>query len=537
MASTLLASLGTSLVAYMAFRVVKFLHHEYFGFARLIPGPKPASLLYGNLKEIEAEEFGLAQERWLREYGHTIKYRRMFGRQRILTTDPKAVNHFLTHYFVYKKPTAQSYTLGRLLGNGLLIAEGDEHRKQRKILNPAFGPAQIRGFTDLFWQKSLELRDVWDAQISASPAGVATIDALSWTARATLDIIGLGGFNYDFNALHPKGDESELGSAISSVLFGLARGEMWRLLKIWYPVLRVFRSNLDNQMDAAQNTMTRVAKQLVQESKNEMAANGTFTADGSASRAKDLLSLLLRANTAKDVPEAQRLTDDDVVAQIPTFFLAGHETTSTGTTWGLFALSQNQAAQRRLREELLAVPSDTLDMDALNELPYLDCVVREILRLHAPAPQTMRVATQDDVVPLATPFKDVNGVMHDTIQVKKGQPIVIPIISMNRSVEVWGPDAYEFIPERWEGSPPASSLAIPGVWGHMMTFLGGPRACIGYRFSLFEMKCLLFTLIRAFEFELAVPREDIGKKQGIVLRPFVKSEMKSGLPLRVRRVR
>jgi hypothetical protein len=103
-------------------------------------------------------------------------------------------------------------------------------------------------------------------------------------------------------------------------------------------------------------------------------------------------------------------------------------------------------------------------------------------------------------------------------------------------------------PERWEKVPQAAT-SIPGVWGNMMTFIGGPRACIGYRFSLveyvlsmflmylreismkclfFRMKALLFTLIRAFEFELSVPASDIGTKSFIVQRPFLKSNPKAG---------
>lgn len=105
-------------------------------------------------------------------------------------------------------------------------------------------------------------------------------------------------------------------------------------------------------------------------------------------------------------------------------------------------------------------------------------------------------------------------------------------------------------PERWESTPEAAA-SIPGIWGNMLTFLGGPRACIGYRFALVEyarlsfrivwhiglipfslflsrMKALLFTLIRAFEFELAVPPEDIAKRTALVQRPIVLSDPDGG---------
>jgi len=96
-----------------------------------------------------------------------------------------------------------------------------------------------------------------------------------------------------------------------------------------------------------------------------------------------------------------------------------------------------------------------------------------------------------------------------------------------------------FKPERWlESKLPQAVSTIPGVWGNMLTFLGGPRACIGYRFSLIEMKALLFTLVRAFEFELAVPPKEIIKKPMIVQRPLVASEREKGnqMPLRLKRL-
>ena len=65
--------------------------------------------------------------------------------------------------------------------------------------------------------------------------------------------------------------------------------------------------------------------------------------------------------------------------------------------------------------------------------------------------------------------------------------LFVPILAANRSQELWGPDAKEFRPERWLASgPPEAVSTIPGVWGNMLTFLGGPRACIGYRFTLIE---------------------------------------------------
>lgn len=89
---------------------------------------------------------------------------------------------------------------------------------------------------------------------------------------------------------------------------------------------------------------------------------------------------------------------------------------STGTTWALYALSQNSAIQTRLREELLAVPTDTPTMDELMALPYLDAVVRETMRIHAAVPSTIREATQDDVIPISAGYVDKNGVRRQEIK-------------------------------------------------------------------------------------------------------------------------
>ncbi|KAG5352648.1 hypothetical protein C0989_001270 [Termitomyces sp. Mn162] len=210
--------------------------------------------------------------------------------------------------------------------------------------------------------------------------------------------------------------------------------------------------------------MSRIGEELLQESKSLIRDKETQ---------RDLLTLMVKSNMATDLPENQRMSDQDVLAR------------TTGTAWALFALTQNKAAQDKLRKELLAVNTDNPTMEQLNALSYLDMVVRETMRLHAPVPNTMRTAVKDDTIPLNQPITDRKGVVHESIRIPKGETLMIPIIAVNRDRSVWGKDAREFRPERWENIPEAATH-IPGVWGNMLTFLGGPRACIGYRFSLVE---------------------------------------------------
>ncbi|KAK7028306.1 cytochrome P450 [Favolaschia claudopus] len=503
-----------SLGVYALYKILKLIQQEYTSDVRLLPGPKSTHWLFGNLKEIFNSESNVLQEQWIQQYGSTIKYKVFLWETRLYTTDATAINHFLTNAQIYQKPESARYTLARMLGQGVLVAEGEHHRQQRRVMNPAFGAAQIRELTEIFVAKSTELRDIWALQV-ANAGGAARIDVLAWLS-----------FNYNFSNLSSEGT-SELGQAFAEVFRTGTTFDFISALKTWIPAFRFIPTRFDTNMASSRATMMRIGRQLLEDSRKEMAESGTFE----KGRSRDLLSLLVRSNTAKDIPANQRLSDEDVLAQVPTFLVAGHETTSTATTWALFALAQDLRVQTRLREELLTVSTDNPTMDELNELSYLDCVVRETLRVHSPVTSTLRVAIEDDVVPLATAFRDVHGVLHDTIRIRKGQTVMIPVLAMNRDKTVWGPDSFEFSPERWESNKISNS--IPGVWSHMLTFLGGPRACIGYRFSIVEMKALLFTLVRSFEFELAVPASEIQKKTSIVQRPLVKSEPEAGnqLPL------
>lgn len=96
--------------------------------------------------------------------------------------------------------------------------------------------------------------------------------------------------------------------------------------------------------------------------------------------------------------------------------MAGHETTSTATTWALFALTQSPDIQSKLRHELLSISTDNPSMDELNGIPYLDAVVREVLRLYAPVPSTLRVAVKDDILPLGKPVRTTKGDLIDSIR-------------------------------------------------------------------------------------------------------------------------
>jgi len=137
-------------------------------------------------------------------------------------------------------------------------------------------------------------------------------------------------------------------------------------------------------------------------------------------------------------------------------------------------------------------------------MPFLSAVCNETLRLYPPAPSTVRQA----VVPTT-----ICGV-----PIAKGTLVTIPPWAVNRSRALWGADAAKFIPERWlEGNNAATGGADSPY--AFLTFLHGPRSCIGQSFARLEMKCLLALLITRFSFETAYPDQKVGIAGFITIKP------------------
>ncbi|KAL1716783.1 cytochrome P450 [Schizophyllum commune] len=508
------------------------LYRLFWSSADNIPGPPRPSLrhwLLGHITELLSEERSStdALDRWFRQYGHVFRIYGTAGTTRILTTDPRALHHIVTRDDVYHKPEDARFSLARVLGDGVLVTEGEKHRQQRKIMNPAFGPSQIRELTPVFLELAEKLRDRWTRLIS-NEGGQIRLNVLGELSLMTLDVIGRAGFGYDFNALDGQAESNELSRAFATLIGGPQTQDTWleragnllRDLQPIFPVLRLIPTPGDHALRTARSTMARIGRQLLAEAKAKAMAIKQEK-DGLRSRPRDLLSLLVRANLAESAKG--RMSDEDVLAQVPTFLVAGHETTATATTWAIYHLTQDPAIQARLRHDLRALDSDTPSLDELNSLPYLDMFVKEVLRFYAPVPWTARVATRDDVVPLARPYMDTKGKEHGQIVVNEGQQFMLSIHNLHRAKEIWGEDADEFRPDRWANLPDTVK-SVPSIWSHLFTFSGGPHACIGFRFSIAEMKAILFVLVRSFEFELAVDPSDVKVRTAAVQRPALKSE-------------
>ncbi|KAJ7447523.1 cytochrome P450 [Mycena galericulata] len=527
MISRILLPLAATFICYALYHIVQILYREFTSPLRHIAGPRNPSFVLGNFKEIANDS--QLMSKWRSEFGRTFRFQGLFSISELHTSDLKAVNHVVNNSTIYRKAPQTRDFAKRLLGDGILSVEMDDHKRQVSS-NQAFGPAQVRLLTEVFVDKAVQLRDIWAQQVARDNSGAARIDVLDGLRRMTLDVIGEAGFHYQFDALDEEGKPNELNEVFTDLLHSphaqLYAG--FRFAQSIVPILKLLPVPGAHLRKKAFTTMDSIGRQIVSNTKVDLkASEGEKTLYGR----NDLLSVLLKSNLSTNLPESQRMSDAEVIAQIPTFFFAGHETTSAAVAWALHALSQNTAVQAKLRDELLTLSTQNPTMEEINSLPYLENVVRETMRVHAPVVFTTRMAMEDDVLPLSTPYIDKEGRAHDSLPIAKGQIMHIPILAVNTDKETWGEDALEFRPERWEHIPEGVN-AVPGVWANLFTFFAGPHNCIGFRFSLVEIKVLLFTLIRTFEFEPGLQKGGIvAKTTGIIQRPTVRGDTTKGSSL------
>ncbi|KAK7016079.1 cytochrome P450 [Favolaschia claudopus] len=183
--------LAEALILYALLRILKVLYDEHTCALRKVSGPPSQHWLRGNRTQV-VDNLDGREGIWTKEYGHTVRLNGVLGFSMLYTTDTKALQHVLTNSYICQKSEASRWHLGRLVGPGVLVVEGDEHKKQRKVMNPAFGPVHLRALTELFVETSKQLRDVWTSK-AVENGGTAKIDVIPYLGTAALDIIGKAG--------------------------------------------------------------------------------------------------------------------------------------------------------------------------------------------------------------------------------------------------------------------------------------------------------------------------------------------------------
>ena len=460
---------------------------------RHLPSPPGGSFFNGQWWAITMESSGVPMRRWVNEVPNDglIRYLHLFNRERLLLTSPKALAEVLTtNSYDFVKPRLLREGAGAILGSGILFAEGDEHKHQRKAFMPAFNFRQIKELYPIFWAKSREMVHGIEAQLAAQSPSLA-VDVSQWISRATLDIIGLAGMGQDFNSLADP--NTELNSVYRKIFQPSKASQVISLLQFFIPfwMLRLLPLQRNDDIMAASAVARNTARKLVQSKREALAAKRDLS--------PDIISVAL---------ESGSFTEDELVNNMMTFLAAGHETTASAFVWAIYLLCLHPAVQTKLRQEIRShIPgglASEIDHTVLDNMPYLHAVCSETLRLYAPVPLTLRDTAVDTTI--LGQF------------VPKGTKIILSPWAVNTSTYLWGPDSADFNPERWLAPGQAGSGGASSNYA-FLTFLHGPRSCIGQRFAVAELGALVAAFVGWAEVELVDREEKIVTRGGLTARP------------------
>ncbi|KAG7094556.1 hypothetical protein E1B28_005384 [Marasmius oreades] len=447
-----------------------------------LQGPPTPSTLLGfewELRRVRSlQSFEVA---WSKQYGTAYKLPGCYGEDILSVSDPRALQHiFHKGAYRFKKPGDVQHFSNHIFGPGIVTAQAENHQRQRKILNPAFSVAQIRRFASVFLTSAKSLIMKWQGELEANGGKVADVDTVKWLPNMTLDALGASIFEYQFGALDGK-ESSELCDIIRDLFLDsrnptplkMLRGASFRFLpRFMERILDAFPTKEDKRFARWLRRSQSVAGELVK-----------MRGDGSDEKDNDLMGVVSRALYANS-PE-KHLSTEEALSQMATIIFAGHETSASSLNWVLYELAKHPEDQQKVFQEINALRNGTgnngeISPKELDSLVYLNAAIKESLRLHPIVPELFREAIIDEVIPLEYPVIDASGSVLSEIPVVKGQRIFADITTYNRLKQVWGEDAEIWNPDRFVDSKMHTTL---GVFGNLMTFSGGIRGCIGWRFA------------------------------------------------------
>ncbi|KAM5543175.1 hypothetical protein V8D89_003049 [Ganoderma adspersum] len=538
-----------SLAAFVALTLLLVVGRRILGTRSIkyIRGPPSPSLLFGHEGVYAHQEEACALEfQWMREYGNTFRTRGAFGMDVIMTADPKAIQHIMQKSgYNYTKKRSFSHMQWLLTGPGIAAVLGKTHQRHRKIMNPAFSAAHLRTFLPLFQRIASKLADMWKGELMATGELNAMLNR--WLSRATLDIIGEAAFDYDYNALD-GGKRSAISEGYQDIFqdidfqpnkAGMFFRASWDYVPV--PILKLIKYmpvNPFTRLRNLDNLFKEYGRQILREQ-----GPGVDTEKKAAS--KDIVSILIKANSSED-PKT-RLEDDEIIAEMFTLTLAGHETTSNTLTFLFYELSKNQEYQTRMREEIRSVRAqitarggNEFTIEDLDSLTLTMNAIKETLRMHPIVVGVPRMAEKDDVIPLSQSITSTTGEVITEIPVRAGQVVHVSFAGYQRYArpqlpEVWGEDAHTWNPDRFLRIETGKQTNV-GVFANLLAFAAGVRACIGWKFSIIEMQAFLAELLENFQFDPPAEKMEMQRAlAGFIMFPVVKGQANRGgaMPIRI----
>ncbi|HET7473306.1 MAG TPA: cytochrome P450 [Candidatus Limnocylindrales bacterium] len=425
-----------------------------------VTGPR-GDLLTGQMREYGRDPLA-TMRRWRDDHGDLVPIR--FGPFRAhMAFGPAEVEELFIERAADYRKSIGTRMLIPLLGHGLLTAEGEAWRTQRRLAAPAFHRERIAGYAETMTRYAAEATDdLRDGQ---------PVDVHRAMTALTLRIVARVLFDADVTARIE--DVARLGTEVQDFYY-----DRFASLRFLVPTWLPTPGNL--RLRRAIRRLDEIVYGILDERR------------GGADRG-DLLSIL------RDARDGDRpLSDRQVRDEVMTLLLAGHETTALALTWAWLLLDRSPAARERLEGELDTVLDGRLPtVDDVGRLPFTGAVVNEVLRLYPAAYVTGREALRET---------SLGGV-----RLPKRHVVLTAMAVIHRDPRFF-PDPDAFRPERW-----LDGLERRLPRGAFIPFGLGGRKCIGASFAMLEATLVLATIARRVRLEVAPG--DVGVQPAITLRP------------------
>jgi cytochrome P450 family 135 len=389
-------------------------------------------------------------------FGETFTLRMARVGSLVFISDPQSIKRLFSADRDNRLPEGRSFLLEPVLGpRSLLLLEGDEHLRSRKLMLPPFHGERMRAYEAVMAQ-------IADREVDSWPLG-RDFPLQPRMQSITLEVILRAVFGVEDPVRRERLRELmikllEVTSSPRAQVIGLASRRLGRL----GPYGRLVR--LRDETDAA--LFEQIAERR---------------ADPEVERRDDILSLLVAAR----FDDGEPMSDREVRDQLMTLLLAGHETTATALAWTFDLLFRTPDAFERLRAEL-----------AVGRDGYLDAVATETLRVRPVVPSVGRLITSE---------AKLGG-----FDLPAGTAVMPSIYLVHVRPDLY-PEPYEFRPERFLDGAPDTYSWIP--------FGGGTRRCLGAAFASFEMKVVLRAILRRATLRPATDRPEPFGHRNVTLSP------------------
>ena len=412
----------------------------------------------------------------LTRYGRAARYR-VFMRDVVVLREPSDIQEVLIDKAASFEKDRTQKRMKILLGEGMITADGEKHRRGRRIAAPAFHRRRIERYADQIVAIAAGVGMQWNPGQQLDIAAEMMRMALQITARTLFD-------TEVTEEILVINEQVNIIMDLYTFLVAIPRAEM--LLDSPLPQMRRFR--------AAKRRLDQVVEGMIRVRKDEAGVRA-----GRPEVHADLLSMLLAARDDESSSEGAKLTANELRDQVLTLFLAGYETVANALTWTWLLLGQNPEVEARLHAEIDSVLGERLPtLEDMPRLEYTAMVLSESMRLYPPAWAMGRQAIEDVAI---GPYR-----------LQKGTMVFFSQYVVHRDPR-WFADAESFRPERFG---PENKTVRPRF--AYFPFGGGGRQCIGESFAWMEAVLALATLAQRWQFRID-PAQKIELQPKITLRP------------------